>query len=44
MKLENRAKRVENKDKRIRQSDRNSFSVSKQKLQFCFTRGFQSIE
>ncbi|PKY16229.1 hypothetical protein RhiirB3_480626 [Rhizophagus irregularis] len=44
MKLETMAKRVEKKDKHIRRYNKNTFSISKQKLQLCFTRGLQSIK
>lgn len=44
MKLETMAKRIENKDKHIRRYNKNTFSISKQKLQLCFTRGLQSIK
>ncbi|RIA86148.1 hypothetical protein C1645_856694 [Glomus cerebriforme] len=44
MKLETMAKRIEKKDKHIRKHHKNTFSISKQKLQLCFTRGLQTIK
>ncbi|CAB4387635.1 unnamed protein product [Rhizophagus irregularis] len=38
------AKRTENRDKHLRKYNKYTFSVSKQKLQFCFTRGLHSIK
>ncbi|POG58583.1 hypothetical protein GLOIN_2v904925 [Rhizophagus irregularis DAOM 181602=DAOM 197198] len=45
MKLETITKRVENsQDKLTRKYNRNIFSVSKNKLYLCFTRGIQSVK
>ncbi|RIA86143.1 hypothetical protein C1645_829709 [Glomus cerebriforme] len=44
MKIETTIRRVETKDKHIRQYNNNTFSISKQKLQFVFTRGLRSIK
>ena len=44
MKLETMAKRVEEKDKHTRRYNKNVFSISKQRLQLCFTRGLQSVK
>ncbi len=43
MQLESSAKCVENRDKHTRIYHKSSYSIDKQKLQLCFTRG-QSIE
>ena len=43
MGLETMAKRVEEKDKHTRKYNKNTFSISKQKLQLCFTRGLQKV-
>ncbi|CAG8705421.1 11362_t:CDS:10, partial [Funneliformis caledonium] len=43
MKLESSAKRIESNNNVIRKYNRNSFSIDRQKLQLCFTRG-QSVE
>jgi len=44
MKLITMAKKTENKDNHLRKYHKNIFSVSKQKLQFCFTRGLHSTK
>jgi hypothetical protein len=45
MKLETAAKIVKNKDKLTKEYDNeNNFTISKNKLQLCFTRGFHSIK
>jgi hypothetical protein len=45
MKLETITKRVENsQDKLTRKYNRNIFSISKNKLYLCFTRGLQSVK
>ncbi|CAI2173626.1 3244_t:CDS:10 [Funneliformis geosporum] len=43
MKLESSAKRIVSNDNCIKKYNRNTFSIDKQKLQLCFTRG-QSVE
>ncbi len=43
MQLESSANRVENKEKHIRKYNKKCYSVDKQKLQLCFTRG-QTVE
>ncbi|CAG8584837.1 21565_t:CDS:10 [Rhizophagus irregularis] len=45
MKLETAAKIVKNKDRRMKKYDnKNDFTISKNKLQLCYTRGFHSIK
>jgi len=44
MRLETMTKRVESKDKHTRKYNKNNFSISKQRLQLCFTRGLQSVK
>ena len=43
MKLETTA-RFEEKVKHTRKYNKNTFSISKQKLQLCFTRGLQLVK
>jgi hypothetical protein len=43
MRLETMA-RVETENELTRQYNKNTFSISKQKLQICFTRGLQTVE
>jgi hypothetical protein len=45
MKLGTAAKRVKNKDRHIKKHDnKNDFTISKNKLLLCYTRGFHSIK
>ncbi|RIA85127.1 hypothetical protein C1645_879508 [Glomus cerebriforme] len=44
MKFETEAKIVKNKDKHIKKYNKNNFTISKNKLQLCYTRGLHSIK
>ena len=44
MTLETTARKVEEKDKHTRKYNKNTFSISNQKSQLCFTRGLQLVK